>query len=66
MSHAHQFHDTLEIQGVYDGALFYVCAECSALRHRWPEGTSQHRRAADVIAKRQWAVLPYVPDEDVA
>lgn len=66
MSCRHQFHDTLEIQGLYDGALFYVCAKCSALRHRWPDGTSQHRLAAGVVAARLWTVLPYVADEDVA
>lgn len=28
----------VEVQGVYDGALYLMCVVCSSTRHRFPEG----------------------------
>lgn len=35
----------VEIQGVYDGALFWMCPRCEHKRHRWPENDFRHARA---------------------
>lgn len=29
---------SVEIQGVYDGGLFYLCPNCEGCWHRWPKG----------------------------
>lgn len=35
----------VEIQGVYDGVLFWRCPDCGHDWHRWPEGDSLRARA---------------------
>lgn len=35
----------VEVQGVYDGMLFYQCPDCGGRWHRWPVGTRQHAAA---------------------
>jgi hypothetical protein len=35
----------MEIQGVYDGGLFYQCPKCEGRWHRWPEGSRLRARA---------------------
>ena len=39
----------VEIQGVYDGGLFYECATCQTRWHRFPEGHWLHARAARYV-----------------
>lgn len=37
----------VEVRGVYDGILYWVCGDCRTRLHRWPEG---HR-----LNKATWA-----------
>lgn len=39
----------IQIQGVYDGSLFWMCPDCEGTWHRWPGGTYQHERAIPYI-----------------
>ena len=39
----------VEVQGVYDGALFRECAVCGARRHRFPVGHPLHVAAAPYV-----------------
>lgn len=39
----------VEIQGVYDGALFFHCEVCKLSWHRWPEGHYLHEKAKRFI-----------------
>ena len=39
----------VEIQGVYDGALFYSCPHCRYAWHRFEEGHDLHKRAQPYI-----------------
>ena len=32
----------MEIRGVYDGGLFWMCPDCGCRWHRWPEGHYLH------------------------
>lgn len=36
----------VEIQGVYDGGLYYLCMGCEVDWHRWPEGHDLRELAA--------------------
>jgi Zn-finger nucleic acid-binding protein len=51
----------VEIQGVYDGMLFYQCPDCDGRWHRFPEGDPLHERArkyvdrVDVALRREEA-----------
>lgn len=36
---------SVEVQGVYDGGLFYECPDCHGRWHRWPEGHGLRVRA---------------------
>lgn len=39
----------LEVQGVYDGVLYWACGEC---RHAWPRWThEEHRTRAELAEK---------------
>ncbi len=42
----------VEIWGVYDGGLFFVCNACSHAFHRWPEGHRLHMKAQIYIDMR--------------
>ena len=35
----------VEIQGVYDGGLYFKCPDCGVCWHRWPEGHPLYVRA---------------------
>lgn len=35
----------IQIQGVYDGGLFYMCPDCGGYFHRFPEGHYLRERA---------------------
>ena len=35
----------VEIRGVYDGGLFYICPDCRRPYHRWPPESFQYRAA---------------------
>jgi hypothetical protein len=39
----------VEIWGVYDGVLYWQCQRCQHRRHRFPEGTRQHRLAMKYV-----------------
>lgn len=47
----------IEIQGVYDGILFWQCA-AGHRWHRWPHGTWQHDAA------QLWIDTPAVPSQE--
>jgi uncharacterized protein with PIN domain len=36
----------VEVQGVYDGTLFWMCPKCNGKWHRWPEGHPYRTKAA--------------------
>jgi hypothetical protein len=36
---------SVEIQGAYDGGLYYLCPDCGFAWHRWPVGHVLHERA---------------------
>lgn len=42
----------IQIQGVYDGVLFWECEQCGTRWHRWNEGTRQHAAAAEHVAAK--------------
>lgn len=46
----------VEIQGVYDGGLFYMCPFCDHLWHRWSPEDKRLYAAADFHMKlwREW------------
>jgi hypothetical protein len=39
----------VEIQGVYDGVLFWRCTACGTASHRWPAGHYLRERAARFV-----------------
>lgn len=43
----------VEISGVYDGVLFYLCPVCDGTWHRWPVGDWLYGKATSVMAA--WA-----------
>jgi len=40
----------VEIPGVYDGVLFWLCPDCDGTWHRWPVGDWLYAKAAAVMA----------------
>lgn len=40
---------SVEIPGVYDGGLFYLCPFCSGAWHRWPKLHYLHARAEPYV-----------------
>jgi hypothetical protein len=36
----------VELRGVYDGVLYWMCPDCGGTWHRWPEGHELRSRAA--------------------
>lgn len=42
----------VEVQGLYDGILYYACPDCDATWHRWSEGTRQYNTAAHYMKER--------------
>lgn len=38
-----------EVQGVYDGVLWWSCRDCGRLWNRWPVGDSRHAKAQTYI-----------------
>ena len=57
----HTSHRTLgiEIDGAYDGVLFWECPDCEYSWHRWPEGTRQHEAARDYVTGDQAGPTSY-------
>lgn len=43
----------MEIQGVYDGGLFYACPDCAGRWHRWPEGHELRARAETYVNPKE-------------
>jgi len=41
----------VEVQGVYDGVLFWRCADCNKAFHRFPEGHALRALAAPYVEK---------------
>lgn len=39
----------IEVQGVYDGVLFWKCPFCAHEWHRWPEGHPLRQKAANYV-----------------
>ena len=39
----------IEVQGVYDGVLFYRCPDCKRAFHRWPEGHELRQKAEPFV-----------------
>jgi hypothetical protein len=39
----------VELSRYYDGILYWMCAYCGGTWQRWPEGTYQHRIAAQFM-----------------
>jgi len=39
----------VEIRGVYDGGLYFVCPDCGGKYHRWPEGDWRHDKAKEYV-----------------
>lgn len=35
----------VEVRGVYDGGLYFICPDCGHRYHRWPEGHWLRERA---------------------
>lgn len=42
----------VEVQGLYEGTLYYLCPSCGAKFHRWPEGHPRRVAAAARIGGR--------------
>lgn len=42
----------VQVQGLYDGTLYYLCPSCGAEFHRWPKGHPRRRAAAARIGDR--------------
>jgi len=40
----------VEIRGVCDGGLFYMCPDCDGKWHRWPEGSYLRARAEPYVS----------------
>ena len=40
---------SVEVQGVYDGGLFYQCPDCRGTWHRWPEGDRLRAKAQHIM-----------------
>jgi hypothetical protein len=40
----------IEVLGVYDGILYWMCPDCSGTWHRWPEGHHLRIRAQGYVA----------------
>jgi len=43
----------VEVRGVYDGVLYWECPACQHAWSRWPEGSPMHKKAVEMIDKRQ-------------
>lgn len=43
----------VEIPEIYDGGLYWMCPDCKAVWHRWPEGHSLRARA-----EQFWRSIP--------
>lgn len=39
----------VEVQGVYDGVLYWMCPRCESAFHRWPEGHRLHKLADPLV-----------------
>lgn len=52
---AKYFYKTIavEVHGVYDGALYYMCPDCNGTWHRWPETHRLFEAAAPFIHDSQ-------------
>ena len=53
----------VEVQGAYDGILYWQCPDCGGTWHRWPEGAYQHARAVQYV-NRGASTTPYDVNED--
>jgi|14_taG_2_1085336.scaffolds.fasta_scaffold53398_2 hypothetical protein len=49
----------VEVSGLYDGVLYWLCPECNGTWHRWPEGSELYGKArayldsSGVLSKRR-------------
>lgn len=48
----------VEVQGVYDGVLFWECFACGWQFHRWPTGDDYYNRAYRIIGNGRFAIPP--------
>jgi len=39
----------VEIRGVYDGGLYYMCPDCGGKWHRWPEDDFRYAKAVPYV-----------------
>lgn len=49
----------VEVNGVYDGGLFYQCPDCYGRWHRWPPGHYLRKRAHRFVVQTGHALTPY-------
>lgn len=47
----------VEIRGVYDGTLYWLCPDCDIAFHRWPDGHPFHVRAQRFIDQHNLTTL---------
>lgn len=40
----------VEVRGVYDGVLHWLCPDCGHTWHRWPDGHPYRQRAEPYVA----------------
>ncbi len=40
----------IEVRGVYDGGLYFVCPDCGVRFHRWPEGHPLRAKAEEYVS----------------
>jgi hypothetical protein len=52
----------VEVQGVYDGVLFWVCPSCMTWQHRWPAGDTRRLRAEQYISANNLGGYTKRPD----
>ena len=43
----------IQVNGVYDGVLFWECGVCGYCWHRWPEGSPYRKRAAKYMEENR-------------
>ena len=43
----------VELQGVYDGVIWWECPDCGGRWHRWPEGDWRWRHAVPYVLDRR-------------
>lgn len=42
----------MEVMGVYDGVLYWMCPDCAHKWHRWPAGHYLRERAAKFVGDK--------------